>query len=307
MAEIPDVVPGSDIESTWGNLIRSRAVMRYPNAAARDGSVTLPVAGDLAYLTGAPTSFTIYNGATWDAYPISTELDQYLTQAEGDALYLPIGTPLFTQADADLLYLPIIGTFLMPEAPVDGSQYARQDAGWSIVTGGGGGIPEAPADGQQYARKDLAWAIVSGFNPFNGAHSGLSGIGTSDHHVRYSDADAQAANASAINSKLPLAGGTLTGSLFCNANTYLKATPITTIAPNTHTQDSDGLVYISSSVLAVMNAADEVAVNARVAGAVELQSEPGAEEGTVSATVLNMRTVIDSLLDRIEALEAHHP
>lgn len=27
----------------------------------------------------------------------------------------------------------------VPEAPLDGQQYARQSAGWSVVTGGGGG------------------------------------------------------------------------------------------------------------------------------------------------------------------------
>ena len=31
------------------------------------------------------------------------------------------------------------GTGGIPEAPVDGSQYGRQDAGWTIVGGGGGG------------------------------------------------------------------------------------------------------------------------------------------------------------------------
>jgi hypothetical protein len=46
------------------------------------------------------------------------------------------------------------------EAPVDGQQYARQDAGWSVVVGGsgGGGIAEAPTDGKPYVRQSSAWA-----------------------------------------------------------------------------------------------------------------------------------------------------
>ncbi|MBY5992501.1 hypothetical protein [Ferrimonas balearica] len=43
------------------------------------------------------------------------------------------------------------------DAPQDGSQYARQDGGWSVVTGGGGGIGEAPNDGEYYARHNQQW------------------------------------------------------------------------------------------------------------------------------------------------------
>ena len=32
----------------------------------------------------------------------------------------------------------------------------------SDITGGGGGIPEAPVDGKQYARKDADWSEVTG-------------------------------------------------------------------------------------------------------------------------------------------------
>jgi hypothetical protein len=48
----------------------------------------------------------------------------------------------------------------IPEAPIDGNPYVRQNAAWAVSTGGGGGVPEAPADGSQYARKDLAWDPV---------------------------------------------------------------------------------------------------------------------------------------------------
>ena len=47
----------------------------------------------------------------------------------------------------------------IPEAPVDGQQYARQDATWTVVQpgGGGGGIEEAPMDGNFYVRQNAQW------------------------------------------------------------------------------------------------------------------------------------------------------
>ena len=45
----------------------------------------------------------------------------------------------------------------VPEAPEDGQQYARIDAGWAVVEGGGGDVEEAPEDGTPYARQDAEW------------------------------------------------------------------------------------------------------------------------------------------------------
>jgi len=50
----------------------------------------------------------------------------------------------------------------VPEAPRDGTPYARQDASWVPAASGGGGVPEAPEDGQQYARQDASWQVVEG-------------------------------------------------------------------------------------------------------------------------------------------------
>ena len=47
----------------------------------------------------------------------------------------------------------------IPEAPIDGSPYSRQDAGWVASPGAGGGIPEAPNDGNAYVRAGLGWQI----------------------------------------------------------------------------------------------------------------------------------------------------
>ena len=46
------------------------------------------------------------------------------------------------------------------EAPVDGKQYAREDATWTEVATSAPGIPEAPEDGKQYAREDATWTEV---------------------------------------------------------------------------------------------------------------------------------------------------
>jgi len=48
------------------------------------------------------------------------------------------------------------------EAPEDGQEYARKDAGWVVVSSTGGpgatgGIPEAPQDGNFYVRSDGQW------------------------------------------------------------------------------------------------------------------------------------------------------
>ncbi len=48
----------------------------------------------------------------------------------------------------------------VPEAPIDGKQYARKDAAWAEVTAK---VEEAPIDGRQYARQDAAWHEVNGF------------------------------------------------------------------------------------------------------------------------------------------------
>jgi hypothetical protein len=48
------------------------------------------------------------------------------------------------------------GSSGVPEAPLDGSQYGRQSANWTVISGGGGGITEPP-DSKTYGRKNGAW------------------------------------------------------------------------------------------------------------------------------------------------------
>lgn len=48
---------------------------------------------------------------------------------------------------------------VVPEAPVDGSTYGRQDSQWvSLATDG---VPEAPVDGATYGRKDAQWVDLA--------------------------------------------------------------------------------------------------------------------------------------------------
>jgi hypothetical protein len=64
VAEIPDVVAGTPVESNWGNDIRDRTVQRYADATERDVLVPVPVPGALAYLENTGI-VTIYNGTAW--------------------------------------------------------------------------------------------------------------------------------------------------------------------------------------------------------------------------------------------------
>lgn len=64
MPEIPDVVTGEVIASTWGNDIRDRAVQRYANAATRTASVPAPEEGALSYLLDTNLVY-VYDGAAW--------------------------------------------------------------------------------------------------------------------------------------------------------------------------------------------------------------------------------------------------
>ena len=48
----------------------------------------------------------------------------------------------------------LLNQTVLPDAPSDGKQYARQDGAWTHVEPG---ISDAPSDGKQYSRKDGVW------------------------------------------------------------------------------------------------------------------------------------------------------
>lgn len=74
MGEIADVVPGEPVESAWGNAVRDRSIQRYADQTALDGSVPIPVQGDVAYLLDSDT-FQIHDGSVWQPWPGSVQGD----------------------------------------------------------------------------------------------------------------------------------------------------------------------------------------------------------------------------------------
>ena len=68
---------------------------------------------------------------------------------------------------ASTYYLQTNPDGFIGDAPSDGSQYARQDGAWEVVSGGGGGIPDAPSDNYLYGRINGIWYRVPGFTPFS--------------------------------------------------------------------------------------------------------------------------------------------
>ncbi|AGO48337.1 tail protein [Cellulophaga phage phi17:1] len=90
------------------------------------------------------------------------------------------------------------------DAPIDGAQYARKDGAWSVVVGGGGA--------------DASWGTITG------------------------TLSAQTDLQSALNNKLNLSGGTITGALTVNGEASFKFTPLKLIG--TSTGDSN-VSYIS--------------------------------------------------------------
>lgn len=118
---------------------------------------------------------------------------------------------ILTPARADAVFAPESGGEppvdgkTVPEAPIDGNLYGRQNAEWTAFvpgTGSGGGIvgppgppgtqgpvgatglqgppgevPEAPNDGQQYARQSAAWSVVAAGGAFVDAPSDNTAYG----------------------------------------------------------------------------------------------------------------------------------
>jgi len=99
--------------------------------------------------------------------------------ANGDLLAYDSATTLWKNKSASTLgletsahaastyYLQTNPDGFIGDAPSDGSQYARQDGAWEVVSGGGGGIPDAPLDNYLYGRINGMWYRVPGFTPFS--------------------------------------------------------------------------------------------------------------------------------------------
>ena len=71
----------------------------------------------------------------------------------------------FTMAGEDVILTAeevknLLNQTVLPDAPSDGQQYARQDGAWTPVESVEPGIPDAPSDGKTYGRNNGAWTTV---------------------------------------------------------------------------------------------------------------------------------------------------
>ena len=150
MPEIPDVVGAATVESAWGNQIRDRTLQRYIDATARDASVPLPIAGELAYLSST-TELTVYDGTAWETIAVAGES---YTKAEADARFLNLAGGAMT------------GSILWPE-----------------YTGAGGGIGVVDQGAGVGVALELGnhTAATGGATPFIDFHTGHT---TNDYDAR---------------------------------------------------------------------------------------------------------------------------
>lgn len=124
-------------------------------------------AGTMAAQDDAPSDGTAYarQDATWVTVPAGGTVEWGDIQGDITAqtdLMDEFDTKSDTGHTHTLSNITDAGSMAsIDDAPSDGSQYARQDGAWTVVTGGGGGIPEAPSDGTLYGRKDAAWASAA--------------------------------------------------------------------------------------------------------------------------------------------------
>jgi hypothetical protein len=152
---------------------------------ARNNNAWLPLTGQ--GLQDAPTDGTLYgrqNGLWAAAYPASNPAN-YQSAANvvtALSLYMPLRGGNFTGAigapglilangpatlqisggqPGQILVANASNTFSwgaapIPDAPANGTAYARQNNTW-VPTASGGGIADAPSDGTTYSRNDATW------------------------------------------------------------------------------------------------------------------------------------------------------
>ena len=64
MPEIPDVIQGEPVASSWGNTIRSRTTMRYADLGDLVASEPVPELGALRWLDD-PAELVVWEGTEW--------------------------------------------------------------------------------------------------------------------------------------------------------------------------------------------------------------------------------------------------
>jgi hypothetical protein len=128
--------------SISGYLTTSSASSTYAPLASPTftGTVTIPAGASISgYLTTSTAAST---------YQTLSGMSSYLTTSSAASTYQTLSgmSSYLTTSAAASTYQPI-GSYLT-DAPSDGSQYARQNGAWAVVTGGGGG--------------GVAWGAITG-------------------------------------------------------------------------------------------------------------------------------------------------
>lgn len=119
--EIADVAAAGTIESSWGNNIRNRAIMRYSSASARNSAVPSPGEGEVCYLEDTNT-ITVYTGSAW----VAVDLDGH-THVEADITN--IGTHTH-----DARYYTETETDAWRDAAAEGVEVYRNSS-WILTSG----------------------------------------------------------------------------------------------------------------------------------------------------------------------------
>ena len=170
MPEIPDVAPGETIQVSWGNPIRSRTVLRYASAAARDASVPVPVSGDVAWLQDV-NEVTVYNGATWDSLFTSTQGGPITAPISATSVRVPeapFPIAAIMNEDGSVVAVSFDASSVIGVSPDGSGNIVSEDSGGTPGDGGFIGVKAAQGS---LAFQGIKGGLVDGANQSTGSLS----------------------------------------------------------------------------------------------------------------------------------------